>query len=300
LEYRLFKHYKKEIKENLRDLKVIYTDLDGTMFNDRGCIIKDKKGDYYLEAVKLLPEISKKNWDVVLVSGRNKYQLKFNAQMIGLKNYIAELGSELIYDLGEKVYTTFDHKKIKYDFTYKSRDLIKIIEMFKAGFPNKIESKVEWSMYRSYNALFFGEIDLDTANRLLKSKGYRDLVMVDNGYSLLEDLDLDIKRLHIYNLMPSGVDKSNGIKLDKKIRNFNSNNCIALGDSLEDLKMAGEVKYFFLMENAFEDREAIMAALANYDNIFVTESAMNKGWVEVMGYLVSYTGYIFDRQWLLS
>ncbi len=284
--YRSFKNHKEEIKKGLNDLKVIYTDLDGTLFNDRGCIVRDKSGNYYLEAVRLLPAISKKEWDVVLVSGRNKYQLKYNAQMIGLKNYISELGSELVYNLGEKVYTTFDHKKIKYDFTYKSRDLIKIIELFKSHFPNKVESKMEWSMHRSYNILFFGEIDLDEANGLLKSEGYRDLVMVDNGYSLLEDLDLDIERLHIYNLMPSGVNKGEGIKLDKKIRNFKTDNCIALGDSLEDLKMAGEVKYFFLMENAFESREAIMAALGKYDNIFVTEGAMNKGWVEIMGYLV--------------
>jgi HAD superfamily hydrolase (TIGR01484 family) len=287
LEYKSFKNHKEKIKKDLNDLKVIYTDLDGTLFNDRGSIVKDKNGRYYLEAVKLLPAISEKQWDIVLVSGRNKYQLRYNAQMIGLKNYISELGSELVYDLGEKVYTTFDHKKIKYDFTYKSMDLIKIIGLFKSHFPNKVESKIEWSMYRSYNVLFFGEINLDEANSLLKSTGYGDLVMVDNGYSLLQDLDLDVERLHIYNLMPSGINKGKGIKLDKKIRNFKKDNCIALGDSLEDLKMAGEVKYFFLMGNAFENRESVTAALGRYDNIFVTEGVMNKGWVEVMGYLVS-------------
>ena len=287
MKYRLFRDSKKEIKENLKDLKVIYTDLDGTLFNDRGCIIQDKKGNYYLEAVELLPAISKKNWDVVLVSGRNKFQLRFNAQMIGLKNYIAELGSELIYNLGEEVYTTLDQQKIKYDLTYKGEDLIKIIELFKTNFPDKIESKMEWSMYRSYNVLFFGEVNLDAANKLLKSKGYGDLVMVDNGYSLLEDLDLDVERLHIYNLMPSGVDKAKGIKLDKKIRNFDINNCIALGDSLEDLKMAGEVKYFFLMGNALEHKEMILDELDKYNNVYVTDGAMNKGWAEVIEYLVN-------------
>ncbi len=287
MECRLFKDHRKEIKENLKDLKVIYTDLDGTLFNDRGCIIKDINGDYYLEAVKLLPEISGKNWDIVLVSGRNKVSLKFNAQMIGLKNYIAELGSELIYDLGREVHTTFDHKKFKYDFTYKGKDLIKVIELFKNNFPNKIESRLEWSKYRAYNVLFFGEMNLDEANQLLKTSGYEDLIMVDNGYSLLEDLDLDIEKLHIYNLMPSGVDKSDGIKLDKKIRNFGTNNCIALGDSPEDLKMAGEVKYFFLMVNKPEKKETMMDECCRYDNIFVAESVMNRGWVEVMSYLVS-------------
>lgn len=287
MKYRLFKDSKKEIKENLKDLKVVYTDLDGTLFNDRGCIVKDEKGDYYFEAVKLLPEIAGKNWDVVLVSGRNKFQLRYNAQMIGLKNYIAELGSELVYNLGKEVHTTFDRQKIKYDLTYEGKDLIKIIELFKKNFPDKIESKMEWSRYRSHSILFFGEINLDLANKLLKKEGYGELVLVDNGLSSLVKSDLDIKRLHIYNLTPSGVNKSKGIKLDKEIRNFNTGNCIALGDSLEDLKMAGEVKYFFLMRNALEHKEMILGGLNKYDNVYVTEGAMNKGWVEVIEYLVN-------------
>lgn len=287
MKYRLFRDSKKEIKENLKDLKVIYTDLDGTLFNDRGCIIKDEKGGYYFKAVKLLSEIARKNWDVVLVSGRNKFQLRYNAQIIGLKNYIAELGSELVYNLGKEVYATFDRQKIKYDLTYEGKDLIKIIELFKKNFPDKIESKMEWSRYRSHTVLFFGEINLNFANKLLKKEGYGELVLVDNGLSSLVELDLDIERLHIYNLMPKGVNKAKGIKLDKKIRNFDINNCIALGDSLEDLKMAGEVKYFFLMRNALEHNEMILDELDKYNNVYVTDGVMNKGWAEVIEYLVN-------------
>lgn len=287
MKYRLFRDSKKEIKENLKDLKVIYTDLDGTLFNDRGCIIKDEKGGYYFKAVKLLSEIARKNWDVVLVSGRNKFQLRYNAQIIGLKNYIAELGSELVYNLGKEVYVTFDRQKIKYDLTYEGKDLIKIIELFKKNFPDKIESKMEWSRYRSHTVLFFGEINLNFANKLLKKEGYGELVLVDNGLSSLVELDLDIERLHIYNLMPKGVNKAKGIKLDKKIRNFDINNCIALGDSLEDLKMAGEVKYFFLMGNAPGHNEMILDELDKYNNVYVTDGVMNKGWAEVIEYLVN-------------
>jgi len=287
MKYKFFRDNKKEIKSNLGDLKVIYTDLDGTLFNDKGSIIKDYKDEYYLDAVNLLPLIAEKNWDIVLVSGRNKFQLRYNAQMIGLKNYISELGAELIYNLGEKIYITFNHEKAKYDLTYGGKDLVKITGLFKKNFPGKIEGKTEWSRYRSYNALFFGEIDLDKANRILKNGGYKGLVLVDNGFSSLVELDLDIKRLHIYNLMPSGVNKSNGIKLDKKIRNFNTENCIALGDSLEDLKMAGEVKYFFLMKNALEHKDELIGEINKYNNVYITDGVMNRGWVEVMEYLVS-------------
>ena len=110
--------------------------------------------------------------------------------------------------------------------------------------------------------------------------------MVDNGILSLVDLDLNIEKLHGYNLMPSGVNKASGIKLDKKIRNLDTKNCIALGDSLEDLKMAGEVKYFFLMQNALGHREVILNELRKYNNVFVTNEVMNRGWAEVIGYLV--------------
>ncbi|GAG39382.1 unnamed protein product, partial [marine sediment metagenome] len=81
---KFFRDYKNEIKEDISSLKVIYSDIDGTLFNDQGCIVKDARGKYYFEAVGLLGEINKKGWDLVLVSGRNKYQLRYNAQMIGV------------------------------------------------------------------------------------------------------------------------------------------------------------------------------------------------------------------------
>ncbi len=284
--YKYFKDFREEIKKDLPDLKVIYTDLDGTFFNDKGCVIKDGSGDYFLSAINLLPEIKKKNWDIVLVSGRNKHALRFNAQMLGIKHYIAELGAEVIYDLGKEVHVTFDNKGYNHDLTYEGADLEKIIGLFKEKFSGKMEGRMEWGRYRSYNALFFGEIDLKSAKRLLEEKGYGQIDIVDNGFSNLMDLDLDVERLRIYNLIPKGVNKAKGIKLDKKIRNFKKENCIAMGDSLEDLKMADEVAYFFLMSNALELQEELTVELKKHNNVYITEGAMNKGWFEVMEYLL--------------
>ena len=81
-----FKDHRQRIKEDLKDLKVIYTDLDGTLLNDRGCFIKDGDDNYYLEVAGNIKKAALKNWDIVLVSGRNETQLRYNAQMIGLKN----------------------------------------------------------------------------------------------------------------------------------------------------------------------------------------------------------------------
>ena len=284
--YKFFKDNKEQIKEGIPDLKVIYSDLDGTLFNDRGCIIKDAGGKYYFKAINLLEKINENSWDLVLVSGRNKYQLRYNAQMMGVNNYIAELGSELVYDLGKDVHVTFDNGGENFDITYEGKDLIRIMELLMTEFPEKIESRMEWSRYRSFNALFFGEIDLDKANKLLEAEGYGSLVLVDNGFSNLMDLRLKVDRLHIYNLMPRGVTKANAVRLDKKLRGFKDKNCIALGDSLEDLKMAGEVKYFFLMKNALEHEDELEAELQKYNNVFIADGIMNRGWFEVMSELL--------------
>ena len=284
--YKLFDDYKDKIKKDLKDLKVIYTDLDGTLFNDQGCIIKDCEGNFYFEVVKLFESIAKKNWDIVLVSGRNKLQLRYNSMLVGVKNYITELGSELVHNLGEKVYVTFDNEKYNYEITKCGKDLVNIIRILKKAFPNKIDSNLDWSIDRTFNALFFGDVDLEKANRILKDAGYGGLVLVDNGFSKLVKLNLDVESMRIYNLMPRGVDKSSAIKLDKELRNFKDDNCIALGDSIEDLKMAPAVKYFFLMRDAIERDGDILNSLSNFDNVFVTKHRMNRGWAEVMKYLV--------------
>ena len=222
---------------------------------------------------------------MVLASGRNKAVLRYNAQMIGAKNYIAELGCELIYNLGEDIRVTFDTDKFNYDTTYGGKDLKRIIKILKENFPQKIEGKVEWSKYRSYNALFFGEIDLPKANRLLKEKGYQTLCLVENGKSALVELNLDVSNLYIYNLMPEGVDKARAIALDKKIRGIPRDQCIALGDSVADISMASEVKYFFLMGGSLKNDAHFLQELKRYDNIYITSQNMNRGWVEVIGHL---------------
>ena len=283
--YKNFKDYREKLKKEL-DIRVLYTDLDGTLLNDTGCLIKDFDGKFFYDAVSLFKEIEKKGWDIVLVSGRSRVQLRYNAQLMGLKNFVPELGCEMVYNLGKEVHVTFDREKFDYKITKGGKDLIRIIEIFKKAFPGKIESYLEWSMGRSYNALFFGDIDIDRANRLLTENGYKGLKLVDNGFSKLVNLDINVKHLHIYNLIPKDVDKAAAIRLDRKIRNLEKNNCIALGDSVEDIKMAEEVGAFFLMKNAIDREGGVAEMIEKYDNIYITSKLMNHGWTEIMEYLL--------------
>ena len=285
-ETKFFNQHKSEIKQELNDLKVIYSDLDGTLLNHKGCLVNDSQGLFFLGAVKAIEKVRKHNIDLVLVSGRNQVQLRYNAQMMGLKNYIAELGSELVYDLGKEVRVTYHKQGRDYNITYGGRDLALIIDLLKKHFPHRIEGKLEWSKYRNHNALFFGEIDLKEANLLLGQAGYTDLVLVENGKSGLVNLDLEVKDLFIYNLIPKGVSKDKAIALDQKIRGLDPSQCIALGDSPSDIDMASRVKYFFLMGDSLKQEGDLARQLQNYSNIYVTTGEMNRGWAEVINFLL--------------
>lgn len=282
---KFFRDYKEDIKKEIGPVKVVYSDLDGTLLNDKGCLIKDRESRFFLGALEQIEKLFSKDIDIVLISGRNKTQLRFNAKILGLKNYIAELGCELVYDLGKKVIAAFDSERFPYDFRYEGKDLETVIKILKDAFPGRIESRPEWAIYRSINALFLGDIDIKEANQCLKEHGYGEAELVNNGPTMLENVRLDLKKVYIYNLMPKSVGKVNGVRLDKKIRNLKKENCIALGDSLEDLKLAGEVQYFFMMENTIEEEKDILSALKDHENVFVTDQAMNRGWAEVIGHL---------------
>jgi len=110
-------------------------------------------------------------------------------------------------------------------------------------------------------------------------------MIMNNGPTSLYAAEFPDCKTYFYNLMPKGVDKSKGVRADREIRGFLKENCLALGDSAEDLKMADEVKFFFLMNNDIHEEDHIIKALPNYDNVFVTERKMNRGWEEVIRYL---------------
>lgn len=282
---KFFKNFKDEIKKTMSGVKVIYTDLDGTMMNDKGCLIQDDKDNYYFDVLMQLKNLSAKNIDLVLVSGRSRVQLKYNAQMLNLRNYIPELGSEVVYDLGKKIHKTYDKSKQKYDFASLGPDLEEVIDLLKKEFPSKIDYSPDWNKYRSTNILFIGNMDLSKANKLLEENGYGDYLIINNGQTGMYTANLDVNKVYYYNLIPKGVDKAAGVRLDKKIRHLEKENCIALGDSLEDLKIAQEVSFFFLMNNDIHEERDVLEALSEYENVYISEQKMNKGWAEIISHL---------------
>jgi hydroxymethylpyrimidine pyrophosphatase-like HAD family hydrolase len=269
------------ISSGLDEVRVVYTDLDGTMMGPLGNFLLNVKREYTLRPVQILVETLRKGVDVVPVSGRSGRQLRETARLLGLKNYIAELGVEVVYDLGEKV--VVDTGVLE----GKCADLFEYIadtgvgDFLLSRYERRIEYHLPWSDFRECTPLFRGLVDLEEVNDLLDEL-FPGLVLVDNGVLPRMSPTLDVRELRAYHLMPKGVSKEKAAAEDMRRRGFSRSEAIAIGDSEADLAFAAEVGAFFLVRNGLYSNPHLVSAVSALDNVLVTEGFLNEGWAEAV------------------
>ena len=87
---------------------------------------------------------------------------------------------------------------------------------------------------------------------------------------------------HAYHLVPGGASKAKGVAFHLRARGYAPEDCIAIGDSIEDLESAESVGRFFCVANGPERDDALREALARFPNATVTEGAMGDGFYEAV------------------
>jgi hydroxymethylpyrimidine pyrophosphatase-like HAD family hydrolase len=98
-------------------------------------------------------------------------------------------------------------------------------------------------------------------------------------------------RTHAYHLVPRMVSKAGAVAAHARARGFDPADCIAVGDSIEDLEVAAAVGRFFVVANGPLRDPGLREALPRYDNATVTEAAMGEGVYEaVVGTLMERSG----------
>ena len=67
-----------------------------------------------------------------------------------------------------------------------------------------------------------------------------------------------------------------------RARGYAPEQCLAVGDSREDLDVAASVGRFFLVANALEKDPQLRSAIASYGNVQVTEASNGDGFYEAV------------------
>jgi hypothetical protein len=250
-------------------IRCVYTDLDGTLLGRGASLFRDAEGGFTLLPARALEACHRAGVEVVLKSGRRKAQVMEDARLLGQSAYIYEVGCGLHVD-GEETYLgdlrPADGKTV-WDQIEESGASRLLLERY-AG---RLEPHAPWHLERQFSHLLRGLVDVEEANALLPES----LRLVDNGDISPKETLLGLgERPHAYHLIPAGASKAAAVAAHMRARGYMRDECIAVGDSVEDMGVAAHVGRFFLVANAKVEPAG--------DNVEVTEAAMGEGFYEAV------------------
>jgi hydroxymethylpyrimidine pyrophosphatase-like HAD family hydrolase len=261
-------------------LSCVYTDLDGTLLGQGASLFRDAEGGFSLAQARGLEACQRAGAEVVIMSGRREPQVHEAARLMGQTSYIYEAGCAFAID-GEKTLLTGEMAPNEDGTIYEQIEDRGVPQMLFAHFDGRLEYHEPWHHGRVLSHLFRGKVDVAEANDLLEREGHDDLRLLDNG-AIGREMAAIEGPTHAYHLVPKLVSKAAAAAAHARARGYHPADCIAVGDSVEDLEVAAAVGRFFVVANGPERDPGLRAALSAWDNVTVTEGAMGDGFYEAI------------------
>jgi len=234
-------------------MRCAYLDLDGTLLGPAGSLLRGADGRFALDGVRALQACSRAEVEVVLYSGRRQSTVFEDSKLIGSSSYIFEAGCGLVLD-GELEWLTdgvepSPERGTIYEQIERSGAPGLLLERY-AG---RLEYHTPWSAGRDVSHLFRGAIDPFEVNALLADAGHGWLRLVDNGVVRAASEQMrGLPVIHGYHLMPAAASKARAVARHMQARGYTRADCIAVGDSREDMDATTVVGAFWLVANALE------------------------------------------------
>src|SRR5207248_4949315 len=150
-------------------------------------------------------------------------------------------------------------------------------------FSGRIEYHTPWAVERDVSHLFRGRVDLNEAREALDEAGFGWLRLVDNGVVRAASEQMPgLPVVHAYHLIPAGASKARGIARHMQARAYAREDCIAVGDSREDVDAASVVGNFWLVANALERDLTLEADVSGRAGVRITEERYGAGVYEAV------------------
>jgi hydroxymethylpyrimidine pyrophosphatase-like HAD family hydrolase len=241
-------------------VKVLYTDLDGTMVGPYGCFFRDEGGELTLEPTRALLELHEAGVALVLVSGRTQAQLLEVSAVFGADGFIAELGALVAWGR----VSSMTVQQLPGTGDPASEELV-------AELGDRFGLRVyePWHEGHVVDVLMRGVVDVGEVETWLRSvAGAEHLRLRDNGVLRTKE--------RVYHLIPDGVSKGAAVEYDLQRRGFSPADAVAVGDSESDVDMARAVGTFWLTANGARHMPVIP------EGVQVTRQPVGAGWAEAV------------------
>lgn len=267
-------------------IRVVYSDLDGTMVGPGGSFFRTEGGGLTLEPAAVLLRLHEAGIPLVLVSGRTRAQLVEASRIFGADGFIAELGAVIGWDAGRSSEVLAGEMPASYAGTpVEVMDSLAVVPMLLERYAGRLEYHSPWHVGHEVDVMLRGRVDVGEAQHWLAGRGLTWLRLRDNGVLPARrptTLDPSATPAHVYHLMPAGISKGRAVARDLARRGLTAADALAIGDSASDLDMAAYVERLWLTANGA--RQPHMRELtAVLDNVRVTREAVGLGWAEAVG-----------------
>jgi hypothetical protein len=259
--------------------------MDGTLLGPNASLLTGADGSFSLLGVRALEACARAGAEVVLFSGRKQTSVFDAARLIGSTAYIFELGCGLVVD-GELEWLTDGLEPSQAVGTiYHQIEASGAPALLVERFPGLIEYHTPWSVERDVSHLFRGDVDLGEVASILESAGLGWLKLVDNGviiearaHGLMPHLPI----VRAYHLIPATSSKTRAVIRHMQARGYDPADCIAAGDSRQDLEAATAVGTFWLVANALERDTSLSAEVSRTPNVRVATESYGAGVYEAV------------------
>jgi hypothetical protein len=267
---------------SMRDaMRCLYVDLDGTLLGPGGSLLRGADGGFSLLGVRALEACARAGAEVVLYSGRRQTNVFEDARLLGQTSYIFELGCGLVVD-GELEWLTggvvpSDGAGSIHDQITASGGPALLLERFGGA----LEYHTPWSVGREVSHLFRGYVDAVDAASVLESAGLGWLRLVDNGV-VSEHAMPGLPFVRAYHLIPAVSSKARAVARHMQARGYVAADCVAVGDSREDMDAASVVGEFWFVANALERDPGLAGEVAGRPGIRLASERYGAGVYEAV------------------
>src|SRR3954470_2705976 len=174
-------------------VRIVYSDLDGTMVGPGGCFFRAEGSRVDLEPAHALADLLLADVPLVLVSGRTRAQLVEACGIFGADGYVAELGALIGWRGGTEAELLRGSMPDTLDSVPE-----KLVEALLARFAGRLEFHSPWHLGHEIDVMLRGQVDVLEVEDWLSQQGYAWLRLRDNGVlprkGLLEGTANELRR----------------------------------------------------------------------------------------------------------
>jgi hydroxymethylpyrimidine pyrophosphatase-like HAD family hydrolase len=239
-------------------LRCVYVDLDGTLLGAEGALLRDASGAFSLLGARALEACDRAGAEVVIYSGRRQLTVFYDARVMGITSYAFEAGAGVVLD-GELHWLTGDIVPRDGSTIFDQIEATGAPALLLEHYAGRLEYHEPWHRGREVSHLFRGDVDAFEADALLEREGHGNLRLVDNGG--IHPQVPGMEHARAFHLIPRRASKAGAVAWHMRARGYAPEECIAVGDSREDLGAADVVATFWLVANGIERDPSIRQAL---------------------------------------